>query len=136
MGVTGWSSMPGQPRHCEGCGKRVALTRERDQLWFHTGPGEPTTWHHECRQAALRLDRLDDAIGELAADVDRDDQLRSVLNGIHRRTTCDGCDEAYDPLAVKCASCGTPTHSPYAQPRRRAAPAPLEAENLQIAESP
>ena len=46
-GGESWKSMPGQPRVCAGCGKRIVLKREA--LWFKTM--EPkATWHFRCRQ--------------------------------------------------------------------------------------
>jgi len=77
----GWNSMPGQPRSCAGCGKRVKLA----EAWLRTGPGPRETWHATCRLAAARRSRIEAAIGETAADYDRAEHAQLVLDMIDGR---------------------------------------------------
>jgi hypothetical protein len=52
MSGDGWKQMPGQPRICAGCGKRLRL--RADSLWLDTS--RRLSWHFYCRprKATLR----------------------------------------------------------------------------------
>ena len=41
----GWKHMPGQPRTCAICGKKIVLGR--DTIWFDTL--RKLSWHEGCR---------------------------------------------------------------------------------------
>ena len=75
----------------------------------------------------MRLARLDAAVGQdVAVDVDRTGQLRTVLRMIEGENRCP-CGELTDPLARECAVCGRAPFTQYA-PAKRAARVPLEPE--------